>query len=123
MKIITISSSLRFKEIIEESIKRFTKIGIEARFPNLNSGLKKEDLDLNLMKQIERTHFEAIDSSEALYVINPDGYIGTLVSVEIGYALGAGKPVYCSEKAGSLDLDALASGYISLDDIEKFLEL
>ncbi len=75
------------------------------------------------MKEIEYSHFEAISDSEALYVINPYGYIGTLVSVEIGYALRCGKPVYYSEKTGTLDLDALAIEYVGLEELNKLLEL
>lgn len=78
---------------------------------------------METMKKLCQDHFEAIDNSEALYVINPDGYIGTLVTVEIGYALGKGKPVYYSEAANTLDLDSLSRGVIPLDLTEQFLSI
>jgi len=123
MKRITISSSLRFKDLIRKTIADFKNVGIEAKFPNLDSGLSKDNLTLQLMKQIEEAHFKSIDNSDALYILNPEGYIGTLVAAEIGYAIGEGKPAYYSEEANSLDLDAMATGYIALADIKKFLEL
>lgn len=51
------------------------------------------------------------------------GYIGTMVTAEIGYALGQNKAVFFSEKSGRIELDALASGIISLDKLEEFNNL
>jgi hypothetical protein len=123
MKRVTISSSLKFKDLIRETMDNFQKIGIEASFPNLDLGILEDNLTLKIMKEIEDQHFCSIDDSDALYVLNPNGYIGTLVTAEIGYALGKGKPIYYSEKANSLDLDALATGYIAPDAIVQFLDL
>lgn len=123
MKKITVSSSLRFKDLIRKTIADCKSLGIEAMFPNLDSGLSKDDLTLKLMRDIENAHFKAISESDALYVINPDGYIGTLVTAEIGYAIGKGKPVYYSEKANSLDLDAMATDYIALNELAKLIDL
>ena len=53
----------------------------------------------------------------------PEGYIGTMVTAEIGYALGQKKAVFYSEKSGRIELDALASGIISLDKLEEFRNL
>ena len=123
MKTICLSSSLRFKNAIRETMRRLGEIGITALFPNLDSGLDKEKLDMKTMKRLCQDHFQAIDDSDALYVIDPDGYIGTLVTVEIGYALGKGKPVFCSEATNAIDLDSLAEGVIPLDSIEQFLTM
>lgn len=123
MKTICLSSSLRFKGVIRETMRRFGEMGITALFPNLDSGLDKDKLDMETMKRLCQDHFQAIDESDALYVIDPDGYIGTLVTVEIGCALGKGKPVYFSETTNTLDLDSLAEGVIPLDSIEQFLSM
>ena len=119
MKTVCLSSSLRFKEAIRATIQRFGEIGITALFPNLDSGLDKDSLDMETMKRLCQDHFQAIDDSDALYVIDPDGYVGTLVTVEIGYALGKGKPVYYSETTNALDLDSLPEDVIPLDSIER----
>lgn len=109
MKTITISSSLRFKELIKQAIVDFKKRGIQAKFPNLSKVFK--NINLKMMKKINEDHFKSIRKTDALYVICPNGYIGTNVKVEIGYTLGQGKPVYFSEKTGKVDLDALATGF------------
>lgn len=85
--------------------------------------MDKDKLNMGTMRRLCQDHFHTIDKSEALYVIDPDGYIGTLVKVEIGYALGKGKPVYFSEKTSALDLDSLPKDIIPLDLIEQFLEI
>ena len=123
MKTICLSSSLRFKDVIQETMRRLGEIGITALFPNLDSGLDKEKLDMKTMKRLCQDHFQAIDDSDTLYVIDPDGYIGTLVTVEIGYALGKGKPVYFSETTNALDLNSLPEGVIPLNSIERFLSI
>jgi len=123
MKTICLSSSLRFTSTIRETMRRFGEMGITALFPNLDSGPDKDKLDMETMKKLCRDHFQAIGQSDALYVIDPDGYIGTLVTVEIGYALGKGKPVYLAEPANTLDLNSLAEGVIPLDSIEQFLSM
>lgn len=119
MERITISSSLKFKEAIRYAVSELEKHGIKALFPNLDSGVKKEDVDLDFMKRLEKEHFEAIDSTKALYVICPDGYVGTLVSVEIGYAVAKGKLIIFSETPEDLGLQALASNCISLKELNK----
>lgn len=94
MKTICISSSLRFKEVIRATIRSFKAVGIEALFPNLDTEIQKDELDNDTLKVFCQDHFAAIDAANGLYVINPGGYIGTLVTVEIGYALGRRKPIY-----------------------------
>lgn len=123
MKTICLSSSLRFKQRIRETIRRFREIGITALFPNLDSGIDKDKLDMETMKGLCQDHFQAIDDSDALYVIDPEGYIGTLVTVEIGYSLGKGKPVYFSETTNTLDLDSLPEDVIPLDSLDRFLAI
>lgn len=123
MERLTVSSSLRYKEIIRQAISDLEKVGVVGVFPNLDSGVAKEDVNLELMRKLEAEHFDAIDSSEGLYVICPNGYVGTLVSVEIGYARARGKMVIFSETPEDLGLQALASTYISLEDIGRVKEL
>ncbi|MDP3888789.1 MAG: hypothetical protein Q8Q24_01975 [bacterium] len=120
MERITISSSLKHKEIIKGVIATLEKVGVTALFPNPDSGgVAKEDVDLELMKRLEADHFEEIDNGEALYIICPEGKVGTLVAVEIGYAKAKNKPIIFSERPVDLGLQALASGYISLEKITR----
>ena len=120
---ITVSASLRFKEQIREAIASLGTIGIKAVFPNLDSGVKKEDVDVTFMQKLERKHFESISQSRALYVICPDGYVGTLVSVEVGYAKAKGLKIIFSEEPEDLGLQALADRYIAMDELQQLTQI
>ncbi len=47
---------------------------------------------------IERKHLAAIKGADFVWVYAPDGYVGTSVAFEIGYAHLAGIPIYSSDK-------------------------
>lgn len=119
MERVTISSSLKYKEMIRQAISALEQVGVIGLFPNLDSGLAKEDVNLEFMKKLEAEHFEAIDSGEGLYVICPNGYVGTLVSAEIGYARAKGKAIIFSETPEDLGLQALATNYVSLEEVQN----
>ena len=123
MKVICLSSSLRFEEEIERIITQSEKVGITTLFPNFPVTKENGELTIERMKKLCQDHFNAITQAEALYVINPDGYIGTLVKIEIGFAIGRNKPVYFSHPTNSVDLDSLSTGIIPLDSLEEFLYL
>jgi len=123
MERITISSSLKFKELIRQTISDLKQLDIVGVFPNLDSNIAKEDVNVEYMKKLELEHFEAIDASDGLYVICPNGYVGTLVSVEIGYAQAKGKAIFFSEIPEDLGLQAIATDYISLEEIIKIKSL
>lgn len=119
MERITISSSLKYKEIIRQVISDLRQVGVLGLFPNLDGNVAKEDVNLEFMRKIENEHLEAIDASEALYVICPGGHVGTLVSVEIGYARARGKRIIFSETPEDLGLQVMATDIISLEEIKR----
>ena len=90
--------------MIRQVISDLKQVGVVGLFPNLDSSVAKEEVGLGFMKKLEAEHFEAIDSSKGLYVICPNGYVGTLVSVEIGYARARGKVIIFSEIPEDLGL-------------------
>ncbi len=123
MERITISSSLKHTEKIREVIIRLGEIGVVALFPNLDGQVAKENVTLDLLRELENAHFDAIDQSEGIYVICPEGKVGTLVTVEVGYAKKGNKTIIFSEKPDDLGLQVLASRYVSLDQIEELKNL
>jgi len=46
-------------------------------------------------KEIQAGHMRAIRQSDFLYVVNPGGNLGTSATLEIGFALALGIPVFC----------------------------
>jgi hypothetical protein len=54
--------------------------------------------------QIERGFLDAVDQADFLYVNDLEGYIGTMTSFEIGYAI-ANKPIYARKPINELLLE------------------
>ena len=123
MERVTICASLKFKDQIRQAITRLGEVEVEAMFPNLDSGIRKEDVTLELMRSLETEHFLAINQSDGLYVICPEGYIGSLVSAEMGYARAQEKPIICSEMPEDLGMQALMTNQIALEDIQDLKNL
>ncbi len=115
----TISASLKHKELIRELINQAKGQGIEALFPNLDSGLNKDELTLDVMRRLTLEHFAAVDQSNVLYVLCPEGYVGRSVTLEIGYAHAKGKHIYFSEPTNDQVLEALSSGVVPTAEIMK----
>ena len=92
MKIITICGSLKFTE----EIKYYTeKLALEG---NCVLGIiyPTEGRRYHTPEEIqflEKGHLKKIDLSDAIYVINKNGYIGDAVKREIEYAKNANKEI------------------------------
>ncbi len=97
IKVITICGSMRYsKEMIKIAEELELKKGyavIQCVY-NLD-GLKYEGLDANILDKI---HKKKIDISDAIYVVNIDGYIGNATKNEIEYAINKGKEVIYHEE-------------------------
>ena len=97
MKIITICSSLRF----EDDIKYYTeKLTLEGNcvlsviyLTKDKSKYSKEEI-----YSLGIGHFKKIEISDAIFVINKNGYIGEAVRKEIEYARKLNKEIIYLEK-------------------------
>jgi len=56
------------------------------------------DTDVGTAQEIQNRHLRAIARSDFLYIVNPTGYTGTSVTLEIGYALAHSVPVFSLER-------------------------
>ncbi len=91
--IITLCGSIKFKD---EFIKVQEKLTLEGNIvftPNFFNNIKKEDIDLETKKMLDKMHKQKIDMSDEIYVINPGGYIGESTKSEIEYAKSKGKKI------------------------------
>lgn len=101
----TISGSFnKHLDQIQKKTLEFQREGIEVLSPKLSRSISCEDnfvrleTDEGTPKEIEFKHLEAISRSDFLYVVNPRGYIGKSVTLEIGYALSRNIPIFSLEK-------------------------
>ena len=117
LNMICISASIRFKEKIEEVSRILKELNISHILPIMD--LPKEKETPGIVPGLVQDHFNKIDESNSLFVVNPGGYIGNSVKVEIGYAKGRGKKIYFLEKTNQPELDCLADDFISVDNLHQ----
>lgn len=96
VKVITICGSMRYsKEMMKISEELELKKGYAVIQCVYNiDGLKYEGVDASILDKIHR---KKIDISDAIYVVNVDGYIGESTKKEIEYAKNNGKEVIYHE--------------------------
>lgn len=102
---VTISGSFnKHLDQIQKKILEFQKERFEVLSPAISPAISRKngfvrlETDRGTPGEIELKHLEAISRSDLLYVINPKGYIGKSVALEIGYAISRDTPVYSLEK-------------------------
>lgn len=96
VKVITICGSMRYqKEMMKIAEELELKQGYAVIQCVYNvDGEKYEGIDVSILDKIHRTK---IDISDAIYVVNIDGYIGSSTRNEIEYAIKNGKEVIYHE--------------------------
>jgi len=95
-KVITLCGSTRFKDDFERVNKMLTLSGNIV----ISVGCYGHSGDVFTEEQkvmLDDIHKRKIDMSDAIYVINKDGYIGASTRSEIRYAIAHGKQVIFME--------------------------
>jgi nucleoside 2-deoxyribosyltransferase len=64
----------------------------------LKRKLKEENIQFEMSKEMDNRGIlgclKKVDDADIVYIVNPQGYIGKSVSVDIGYAFAKNKPIY-----------------------------
>jgi len=121
---ITIGCSIKYRDTIQKVLKELKDLGIDPIFPNLDCNSENLDKANNMAetKRLALEHYRAINEADAVYLITPNGYMGTSVKLELGYAIAKKKPIYLSEPTNDLALDCYVKKFISLDKLSDFLK-
>ena len=88
--IVCLCGSTRFKELFLQVNRDFTKQGVIVLMPGVweHAGDKVTDKE---KEQLDHLHRQKIAMSDAIYVVNPDGYIGESTKKEIEFAKSLNK--------------------------------
>jgi len=123
MKIV-IGCSVKYRDIIKKAVKELEDLGMEPLFPNLNCSDENSDKanTISEKKRMALEHYRAINKADIVYFITPNGYMGTSVKLELGYAIAKKKDIYFSEPTNDLALDCYVKKFISLDKLSDFLK-
>lgn len=119
IKTLTICSSSKFYETAQTLAKEMARAGITVYTPRFD--FNEEILNVTRDDKISLTHefLSKIDRSDAIYVIDQDGYTGRSVCIEIGYASALGKTVLVSEPPAEHAVQALTTAVVPVADIAK----
>ncbi len=103
---VVISGSFRRHYVeIKVAIKTFESLGITVLSPRASEIINPgEDVavlatdDTKDPKTLEERHLDAIYAADALYFCNPGGYLGASATLELGWAIALGKPIFSSDE-------------------------
>lgn len=96
-KVVTICGSMKYAKemmtIASDLEKRYGWCVIQCVYD-----IDKDTITQSEMENIVNAHWKKIDISDAIYVVNIGGYIGSATKGEIEYAISHGKEVMYHEK-------------------------
>ena len=96
MKVVTICGSMRYAEKMKRIARELETERGWCVLQAVYNEDKKEDTITGL-ENIFAGHYKRIDLSDALYIVNIDGYIGEATKGEISYAKKKGKEIFYHE--------------------------
>jgi NTP pyrophosphatase (non-canonical NTP hydrolase) len=88
---------------IEAAVSRFEEHGAVVLSPIVSPPTRTVDGfvylagDTGTATDIESAHLRAIEQADLLYIVNPGGYLGPSVALEVGYALAWHTPIWSLE--------------------------
>jgi nucleoside 2-deoxyribosyltransferase len=92
----------------------------------LERELKKENIEFMMLKKKSSRGIigclEKIDEADVVYVVNPDGYVGKSVCVDIGYAYAKGKPIYVMYPIDDPQVMGMVNGALSFEELIDLLK-
>ena len=99
MKIVVLCGSRRFKPEMREFGKKLKELGVDVFEPYLHSfqdqwAKLSDDYKKFVALGLTHDHFYKIQMADVVFVFNKDGYAGNSTTLEIGYAVATGKPIY-----------------------------
>lgn len=99
MKTVVLCGSRRFKPEMREFGKKLKELGAVVYEPYLHSGQDEwaklsDDYKRFIALGLTHDHFYKIQMADVVFVFNKDGYAGSSTTLEIGYAVAIGKPIY-----------------------------
>ena len=83
----------------------------------LEHTLEEENVEYQISKEIDGRGIpgclKKIDGADVVYIVDPEGYVGKSVSVDIGYAYAINKSIYVMHSVDDPPVMDLISGVLS----------
>ncbi len=94
MKVVTICGSMKFKDKMMEIAR---DLEIKNKYVVIQCVYSNDKFNKEEQVLLADLHYKKIDISDAIYVVNVDGYIGTSTKKEIKYAKLLNKEIFSLE--------------------------
>lgn len=117
VKTVTICSSSKFYPQAQQVAARLAERGLTVHTPRFDYNEEVVEVRPEDKKWLTREFLSKIDDSDAVYVIDENGYTGRSVCIEIGYAAALRKRVILSEPPAEAAGAALADAVVSVNDL------
>lgn len=132
-KTICFCGSFKFYKEMEKTASPLRKFGLQIIVPqpsHIRHGHKPEELkgkyDKKTLTRAEGegafSHLENIRKSDAVYIFNKGSYLGPAVTVEIGYALALGIPIFAKAPIRDITVTNFIKSVISPNKLLKKLK-
>jgi ABC-type uncharacterized transport system substrate-binding protein len=97
-----------------------------SQIEDLENMLRKENIEFVTSKSLDARGIfgclEKIDKADVVYVVNPDGYVGKSVSIDIGYAYARNKPIYAMHPIDDPPVMSLVNSVLSFKELVNILK-
>lgn len=99
MRSVVLCGSRRYKPEMRKFGASLKKLGVVVYEPYLHSGQDEwkslsDDYKKFVALGLTHDHFYKIKMADVVYIFNKDGYMGNSSTLELGYAMALGKPIY-----------------------------
>lgn len=124
LKIVISGSFRKHYSDIKDVIRKFESLDIQVLSPQ-HSNIVDPEEDFVLLETdkitcpetLERAHLNEISNADALYLYNPEGYIGPSSAMELGWALSLGKPIFARKICKDTTLKYFVKKIDKIEDI------
>ena len=97
-----------------------------SQIEELEEMLREENIKCVVSKNLDVRGIlgclEKIDQADVVYVVNPNGYVGKSVSIDIGYAYARNKPIYVMHPINDPPVMSLVNGALSFKELVNILK-
>jgi hypothetical protein len=118
---VTVASSSKFYDRARSVVDSLQSHGLSCYTPAFDFNETKVVVDREQKYRLTLQFLEKIQASDVLYVINTNGYTGTSVCIEVGFAHGLGKRIYAIEPPSELAIAALVTQVVDVKSLVEIL--
>ena len=129
LSVVISDSFRRYFDGISETVGTFESLGIDVLSPKASKMINPgegfavlETDDTSDPRTLEQRHLDTITAADALYLYNPEGYIGDSSKMELGWAIALGKPVFCKELVADSTLKFFCGSVTTPEQVKTVLE-